>query len=111
MSAPVLSKLILVGFAALACGCAHRGPEAQGPELTVFVHDDGRECTVRDRVMPCDAVVSAVVSDLKLPLDSFIAVSVGPRVTQEALGQSSHVLAVLKDAGYRLAIGSIEVPR
>ena len=92
---------------AMMAGCQETSKDSSGPELFIVLSPVPGECVVRSEKRPCSEVPSYLRETLKLPLDTFIAVSSPHEATIDAI---QPIIEALTSAGYTSVIGDIPLP-
>jgi hypothetical protein len=96
------SKIALLALSGLA-GCSD---DSSGPQLVIELTPVEGECTVRAARMNCEEVPAYLRDALKLPSNTFIAVSSGKTERVNALAP---IMGALNAAGYTSVIGDIPI--
>jgi len=99
-------QTIAISILSALTGCHEAGDDSTGPQLVIVLSPVNGECVVRAAKMKCAGVSAYLRDTLKLPSDTYIAVSSPQPETLDA------IVPIMKDlnaAGYGSVIGDIPI--
>ena len=99
-------QTIAISILSALTGCHEAGDDSTGPQLVIVLSPVNGECVVRTAKLKCAGVSAYLRDTLKLPSDTYIAVSSPQAETLDA------IVPIMKDlnaAGYGRVIGDIPI--